>query len=258
MSGWGGWSAGACLAFPAGFSNAAGIRGGVSANGPPCRHSPFGIGTVNRMNAARQQILESLRRARPPAERLPELRGAWHRYANASEQFADVVQSVGGECHFVPDLAALERLARQHVVDSNADITRCASVVSGLPVGEGVLTSESSREELERMAWVFAPGRFAVAENGAVWIDGGDLPCRAALFLCRHLGLVVGAADIVHNMHEAYDRLSWNGAQRGPEFGLFLSGPSKTADIEQSLVIGAQGAKTLHVFVVRPSADDPA
>jgi len=210
------------------------------------------------MNAARQQILESLRRERPPAERLPELRGMWHRYADRSRQFADAVESVGGACRFVPDLDAIEPLAKEQIVASGADIGRCASAVPGLRVGRAALASDSPLADLERMDWVFAPGRFAVAENGAVWIDGGDLPCRAALFLCRHLALVVRADEIVHNMHEAYDRLTWNGARGGSEFGLFLSGPSKTADIEQSLVIGAQGAKTLCVFVLGRSADRPS
>jgi len=204
MSGRGARPDGSSPAFRAGFSYAAGIRGAANANCLRCRRNRFGIGTVNRMNAARQQILESLRRERPPAERLPELRGMWHRYADRSRQFADAVESVGGACRFVPDLDAIEPLAKEQIVASGADIGRCASAVPGLRVGRAALASDSPLADLERMDWVFAPGRFAVAENGAVWIDGGDLPCRAALFLCRHLALVVRADEIVHNMHEAY------------------------------------------------------
>ncbi len=33
-------------------------------------------------------------------------------------------------------------------------------------------------------------------------------------------------------------------------YGVFISGPSKTADIEQSLVIGAQGPLSLTVFLI--------
>jgi L-lactate dehydrogenase complex protein LldG len=58
--------------------------------------------------------------------------------------------------------------------------------------------------------------------------------------------LIVPADQIVHNMHQAYDRLQFN----EPSYRLFISGPSKTADIEQSLVIGAQGPRSLVVFLV--------
>ncbi len=47
-------------------------------------------------------------------------------------------------------------------------------------------------------------------------------------------------------MHEAYARL----APREIGYGLFISGPSKTADTEQALVIGAQGARRCTVFLV--------
>jgi len=62
--------------------------------------------------------------------------------------------------------------------------------------------------------------------------------------IAQHLALVVNGSDIVSNMQEAYSRVNFG------NFGLFISGPSKTADIEQALVIGAHGARSCTVFVV--------
>ena len=86
-------------------------------------------------------------------------------------------------------------------------------------------------------------GAFGVAENGAIWLTEEALPHRVAPFICQHL--VIHVQKIVPNMHEAYEELT----HQTTGFGLFLAGPSKTADIEQSLVIGAHGARSLTVVI---------
>jgi len=65
-------------------------------------------------------------------------------------------------------------------------------------------------------------------------------------FLCQHLAFVVRAENVLHNLHQAYERLDFE----QPAFGVFIAGPSKTADVEQSLVIGAHGPRSHTVFVV--------
>jgi L-lactate dehydrogenase complex protein LldG len=94
------------------------------------------------------------------------------------------------------------------------------------------------------------PGTFGVAENGAVWIADSVVPEPALLFLTQHLVLMLDRRQIVSNMHEAYERLSFD--ERS--YGTFISGPSKTADIEQSLVIGAHGPRSVTVLLL---AADP-
>jgi L-lactate dehydrogenase complex protein LldG len=100
--------------------------------------------------------------------------------------------------------------------------------------------------KLQDIDYAVLPGQFAVAENAAVWVTDEGMPHRAIYFIAQHVALVVPAAHVVHNMHEAYQRI---GALRAG-FGCFISGPSKTADIEQSLVIGAHGARSLTVFLL--------
>jgi len=85
-----------------------------------------------------------------------------------------------------------------------------------------------------------------VAENGAVWLPDSRIRDRAALFLTEHVIVVLDRAHIVDDLHTAYSRV--NVAREG--FGMFMAGPSKTADIEQSLVIGAQGPKRLTLLLV--------
>jgi L-lactate dehydrogenase complex protein LldG len=70
-------------------------------------------------------------------------------------------------------------------------------------------------------------GLLGVAENGAVWIPR-NVKERALYFIVEHLVILLPCDRIVDNMHEAYRRVTLDGL----DFGLFISGPSKTADIE--------------------------
>ncbi|GHV54896.1 hypothetical protein FACS1894181_18680 [Bacteroidia bacterium] len=99
--------------------------------------------------------------------------------------------------------------------------------------------------KLDKVQHALFNGRFGVAENGAIWLEDEDLPHRLLPFITEHLLLRIDASRLVGTMHEAYKRIAacdWG-------FGVFISGPSKTADIEQSLVYGAHGARELTVII---------
>lgn len=87
-------------------------------------------------------------------------------------------------------------------------------------------------------------GELGVAENACVWVPQ-NVKQRAVYFISEYLIVILDKNKIVNNMHEAYDEISFN----NQGFGVFISGPSKTADIEQALVIGAHGAKGLMVLL---------
>ena len=96
-------------------------------------------------------------------------------------------------------------------------------------------------------------GGVACAENACVWIPM-NMKQKAVCFISESLVIIVRRENIVSNMHEAYAWLKEKDAT--PEgtskygFGTFISGPSKTADIEQSLVYGAQAAKSVTILLI--------
>ena len=101
------------------------------------------------------------------------------------------------------------------------------------------------KSRLDQLGIALLAGQFAVAENGAIWLDNSTFPNRLIPFIAQRLIITLDSNQIVIDMHEAYSRLKLENI----EFGVFISGPSKTADIEQSLVYGAHGAKSLLVII---------
>ena len=92
----------------------------------------------------------------------------------------------------------------------------------------------------------YIKGSAGVAENGSVWIYESQMINRLLPFICQHLILIIEKRNIVATMHHAYQQI--NTAMEG--FGVFIAGPSKTADIEQSLVIGAHDPRSLTVYLI--------
>jgi L-lactate dehydrogenase complex protein LldG len=194
--------------------------------------------------SSKAAILGAIRKHPLEPRALPDLNETWITYADRPRQFAELVESVGGRCLFAQDPdevnAALEALPAYR------EAKRIVSLVEGVGRGNVDLDAIEDPHELEDLDFGILPGRFAVAENGAVWVTDAGVKHRAVAFIVQHLALVVPADEIVDNMHQAYERLAFN----EPSFGAFISGPSKTADIEQSLVIGAHGPRSLTVFCV--------
>ena len=88
-------------------------------------------------------------------------------------------------------------------------------------------------------------GMFGVAENACVWIPQ-QMKEKAVCFISENLVILLDKKQIVNNMHEAYRRIEFNDYG----YGTFISGPSKTADIAQVLVMGAQAARSATVLLL--------
>lgn len=196
------------------------------------------------MSGSREAILKQLVAQSVAQVELPEvIQGDWIRYEDPLSQFAQTLRFVGGAYHEAESVADVARQLGKHPEWQSAK-----NIFSAVPeiAGNVTLDEISDPHDLDRLDFVIYPGRLAVAENGAIWITDDQLRHRVVFFITQFLVLVIDRKSIVHSMHEAYALAR----PPLPGFGVFISGPSKTADIEQSLVIGAHGCRELQVFVV--------
>ena len=190
---------------------------------------------------ARDDILRALRAAQVPKLPLPDA-GALPgiHYDDLRDRFAKAVVEAGGRCALVLEGTVASALQQ---VPGYAEAHKIASLIPG--IGNLDLAAVQDPHELEDVDFCVLPADLGVAENGACWITDHGRANRAVCFLAQHLVIVVKTGALVHNLHEAYARLEL--PRRG--FSMWLAGPSKTADIEQALVIGAHGARSCTVLV---------
>ena len=191
--------------------------------------------------SAREAILQAVRAARPPAVQRPE-------------PFWPVVRSSDGLPARDAFTAAATAGGAAVVVCSHDDVARVLAgavgdAASTLSYVNGVTSTAAATGDphaLDTLEVVVCESTLGVTENGAVWIATSDSTQRAALFLATRVVIVIAEEHLVSDLHEAYERID----VRLHTFGAFVAGPSKTADIEQSLVIGAHGPKELTLVLV--------
>jgi len=126
-----------------------------------------------------------------------------------------------------------------------ADYSNIYSCIDEVPISTMNPEDLQKDTQLDQVEAVIVRGEVAASENGAIWLPEENVEQRILSFITLHFFVVVQKSNIVANMHQAYARI-----QNIPGFGLFVAGPSKTADIEQSLVIGAHGPKKMTVVLV--------
>lgn len=158
------------------------------------------------------------------------------------QQFKHMLETIGGNIIETPNF----ELVKAELVQSLARAEYTVNMIPEIGVVNSEVDIFSDAVALSSLNRVYLKSSLGVAENGSVWLSEMDMVNRLLPFICQHLVVVLEMTSIVSNMHEAYKKI--NGTEEG--YHVFLAGPSKTADIEQSLVIGAHGARTLLVYLI--------
>ena len=175
---------------------------------------------------------------------MPDMHIGGIQYPDTFKQFVKMTEKVGGN---------VVEVKKEEADDLDAVIKKqypeAKTFASNLPyihIAQKNPDTVAEAKELDGTDVGIVEGKIGVAENGCVWIPQ-TMKEKAVCFISEYLVIVLDKNNIVNNMHEAYKRIEFD-----PEyqFGTFISGPSKTADIEQALVMGAQAARGVTVIIV--------
>lgn len=188
-------------------------------------------------------ILDKVKKNRPSEQKLPVLPDFSVDNSDLVSMFGEQLQFVGGTMTELKKRQSLETCIKK-IYPSEKKRWSNVDGISSLNIDTNEITDP---HDLKDVDLVVLKGAFGVAENAAIWVPSNTLQYRVLPFITQHLVIVLDKSDLVLNMHQAYQKLDIHAANG---FGVFISGPSKTADIEQSLVIGAHGSRSLLVVVM--------
>ena len=164
-------------------------------------------------------------------------------YPDPLVQFIKMTESVGGHVIEVKEGQDVNQLVK----DLYPEAKEIASNLPEITIATRNPDTVGRARDLNGTDVGIIRGQFGVAENACVWIPQ-TMKEKAVCFISENLVILLPKSPIVNNMHEAYKRIEFDKEYDG--YGTFISGPSKTADIAQVLVMGAQAARSATVLLL--------
>jgi L-lactate dehydrogenase complex protein LldG len=193
----------------------------------------------------RDRILAAVAGNQPAKSALPDISIFKKNSQGSADQFAQILSNIGGKAVYVNDWNEIAA-----IITEQYGASRIVTPIIEL-AGFKNIPENSTAHELYDVEMAVVKGHFGVAENAAVWVTEENMGMRVLPFITQHLAVVINSQEIVSTMAEAYEKIA---GLPSYGFGSFIAGPSKTADIEQSLVIGAHGPKSMTVFIKKQAS----
>ena len=181
----------------------------------------------------------------------------------AVERFKQALEAVAGHCLIVRGEAAaadalrriiLERGARRIAVSNSSLARRVAgigeSLASANTGGETELIEDAAAAELFDCDLGVTGAQWGVAETGTLILESDAERHRLASLVPSAHVAIIKAEQVRHTLGEVLHAIGESGAERLSRAITFITGPSRTSDIELTLAIGVHGPAELYVVVI--------
>ena len=190
----------------------------------------------------KEDLLQKLRQNTKEQYDMPDINIQGLTYPDLFVQFREMTETVGGKVVSARKTDDINQLVRNLYPEAKT----FASSLPYISIAQKNPDTVTDATDLNGTDVGIVEGRLGVAENGCIWIPQ-TMKEKAVCFISEYLVIIIDRQNLVNNMHEAYARIDMDEQYN---FGTFISGPSKTADIEQALVMGAQAARGVTVIVL--------
>lgn len=193
--------------------------------------------------SSREDILQNVHRAIHVQYEKPDLKEVESiamKFDDKVAKFIEVMKTTGGNTVVLKEGEDVN----EFIKNMYPDLKRIASNLPEITCATFNPDDAASPAELDGTDLTIVKGTVGVAETAAVWLKQ-DVKERAIYFISERLIILLDKTKLVNNMHEGYKLIDTGDYG----FGLFMSGPSKTADIEQAMVFGAHGPREVAVIL---------
>lgn len=190
---------------------------------------------------SREQVVSAIRKNKPVPSSMPEFQLHFSPEENVFLSYLVALDKCGGKFTFLDSIENISDFVVHNFPEAK-------SICSLVPEIQGDIDVERVYDPhwLKDVDTVVLRSTLGVAENAAVWLSERTVVHRVLPFIAEHLIVILNKADIVTNMHEAYNKIK----TEDYGYGVFIAGPSKTADIGLELVSGVHGVKTFDVIFI--------
>ncbi len=176
------------------------------------------------------------------------------------QRFCDAARLVGAEIHEVTDVTA----AAECIAKRAAGPILLPPFASGLRLGLGEALRQAGARVIEGDLRPSAPSspagvtgaNFAIAETGTVVLESTSEAVRLASTLPERHFVLLDPRKVVDDGDAAIPHLRTFHQRQERNYLAYITGPSRTADIERVLTIGVHGPRELHILLLEGLSAD--
>jgi len=206
---------------------------------------------------SRQQILESIRRVsnrKQPEQAETEFENAAIYkpiLPDAITCFKNELEAISGNCFVVESETELFQTLRKELTDRQITTIFCRDTAISSQLSSFDIPFTNSAEYFEAMTCGITSCEFLIARTGSVLVSSAGASGRQMnVFPPVHV-ILAKSSQMLNYPEDALVAIQKKYRGHLPSTITTITGPSRTADIEKTLVLGAHGPKELMVFVVK-------